>query len=121
MEDRLNPIPPEGVDESTLGGYPAVHGRAPGFEGVDGCAYTVAIEIEEAEEGSDEWIAYLVFLRWADHGSAIMGHLETDDLARAPTPEAARTAVEALPLTRVKEILDEVVRLKREWEAERSG
>src|SRR5690606_7476382 len=43
-EDRLNPIAPSGVDDTTLGGYPAVHGRAPGFEGADGSAYTVAIE-----------------------------------------------------------------------------
>ena len=115
MEDRLNPVPAEGVDESTLGGYAAVHGRAPGFEGPDGSAYTVAVEAEEVADGG-AWAAYLVFVRWADEGSAIMGHVETDDLARGPTREAATEAVEALPLAEVKRVLDEAVERKLEWD-----
>ncbi len=116
-EDRLNPIPSEGVDESTLGGYPAVHGRAPGFEGIDGLAYTAAIEAEPAEDG-EGWTAYLVFLRWAAEGSAIMGHLETSDLARGATREEAIQRIESTPLIQVKTLLDETIELKRKWEAE---
>jgi hypothetical protein len=104
-EDRLNPIAPEGADEGTLGGYAAVHGRAPAFEGRDGEPYTVAIETEELGDGG--WAAYLVFLRWARSGTAIMGHLETGDLAEGDTEAEARAGLEALALTRVKEILDE--------------
>ena len=67
-EDRLNPITPEGVEDTTLGGYSAVHGRATAFEGGDGEPYTVAIEAEKAEDG-DGWVAYLIFLRWSQTGS----------------------------------------------------
>lgn len=118
-EDRLNPIAAEGVDESTLGGYPAVHGRAPAFEGIDGLAYTAAIEAEPAD-GGDGWVAYLVFLRWAAEGSAIMGHLETPDLTRGATREEAVQRLEATPLFRVKEILDASIASKREWESDSS-
>jgi hypothetical protein len=115
-EDRLNPIAPQGVEESTLGGYPAVHGRAPGFEASDGMAYTAAIETE-AEGGADgTWAAYLVFLRWAEGGTAIMGHLETDDLTHGATADEARAALEAFPLARVKEILEESIARRRELE-----
>ena len=108
-EDRLNPATPEGVDDTTLGGYPAVHGRAPAFEGSDGQPYTAAIETERAEDAPNHWVAYLVFLRWAQTGSSVMGHLETDDLTGAPTEEEARAALEALPLGSVKEILDQEI------------
>lgn len=103
-EDRLNPIAPEGADESTLGGYVAIHGRAAAFEGRDGEPYTAAIETEALEDG--RWAGYLVFLRWARSGTAIMGHLDTDDLVVVETEAAAREAIRALPLTRVKALLD---------------
>jgi hypothetical protein len=106
-EDRLNPIAPEGVDDSTLGGYPAVHGRAPAFEGADGQPYTVAIETEH--DAGSGWAAYLVFVRWAASGTAIMGHLETGDLSHASTEAAARAALEAWPLERAKKLLDEII------------
>lgn len=117
MEDRLNPNTPEGVDDTTLGGYPAVHGRAPAFEGADGQPYTAAVEAEQAEDGAG-WVAYLVFIRWAQTGSAVMGHLETGDLARGADEAAARAALEAFPLARVREILDETIARKQREEAE---
>ena len=113
-EDRLNPIAPEGVDDSTLGGYPAVHGRAPAFQGKDGSAYTVAIETEESETVAGSWVAYLVFVRWADGGTAIMGHLETADVASGGNREEARQAAAALPLTAVKQLLDKTIEQKAE-------
>jgi hypothetical protein len=119
-EDRLNPLTPEGADDATLGGYPAVHGRAPAFEGADGEPYTAAIEVDRPEEDAGRWTAYLIFLRWAQTGSTIMGHLETGDLAEGGTEEEARAALEALPLTSVREILDqEIARRAAEAEAER--
>jgi hypothetical protein len=104
-EDRLNPIAPEGADEATLGGYEAIHGRAPAFEGRDGEPYTAAIETEEMEDG--RWAVYLVFLRWARSGTAIMGHLETGDLATATSKDEAERAAAHLSLARVKDLLDE--------------
>ena len=107
-EDRLNPIAPPEADESTLGGYSAVYGRAAAFEGCDGQPYTVAIESEPADNGS-HWVAYLVFLRWAGTGSAVMGHLESGDLANAPSEAEARARLEALPLGDVRKLLDELI------------
>lgn len=108
MEDRLNPIPPSDADESTLGGYFAIHGRSPGFTGSDDMPYTVAIETEQTED-DDEWVAYLVFLRWAENSTAIMGHLDSDDVAGGATEEEARRAVDRVPLVEVKRLLDEAI------------
>jgi hypothetical protein len=116
MEDRLNPVPREGADESTLGGYPEVHGRAPAFEASDGSAYTVAIEVERPEKEGDAFAAYLVFVRWSESGAAIMGHLETADLATGASEPEARKALGAMPLARVKEILEEAIARKRSEE-----
>ncbi|CAN5909599.1 MAG: hypothetical protein H0W11_08655 [Gemmatimonadetes bacterium] len=119
-EDRLNPIAPEGVDDTTLGGYVAVHGRAPSFDGIDGAPFTVGIETEPAEGAGAEarWAAYLVFLRWAENGTAVMGHLETGDLAEGRSEVEARRILESLPLSEVKTILDETIRHKQRSEPE---
>jgi len=115
-EDRLNPVPPEGVEDTTLGGYPAVHGRAPAFEGADGEAYTAAIETERQEE-EGRYAAYLIFLHWAGSGTAIMGHLETEDLVYAAEEAEARQALEDLSLGEVKAILDRTIARKRAGES----
>ncbi|MQA91146.1 MAG: hypothetical protein GEU90_13070 [Gemmatimonas sp.] len=113
MEDRLNPVPREGIDETTLGGYTEVHGRAPGFEALDGSAYTVAIEVERPDREGDPYAAYLVFVRWSGTGSAIMGHLETGDLASGATETEVRQRLESMPLARAKEILEETITRKQ--------
>ena len=109
MEDRLNPIPPDGADESTLGGYIAIHGRSPGFTGSDEMPYTVAIETEESDNGDGMWSGYLVFLRWAENSTAIMGHLDSGDVSEASTEEEARRLVSDLSLNEVKRLLDEAI------------
>ena len=113
VEDRLNPVVPPGVDDTTLGGYAAVHGRAPGFEGPDGVPYTAAIEIELDDDGS--WVAYLVFVRWAGESGGIMGHVVTEDVARGVDEGDARSRAEALPLTDVKRLLDAAVEQHEAW------
>lgn len=115
-EDRLNPVTPPDVSDVTLGGYTAVHGRAAAFQGCDGEPYTVAVETEETGDPAAPWVAYLVFVRWAQTGTAIMGHTETGDLASADTEAAARTALEALPLDEVRRVLDETI-LRRQRDA----
>ncbi|HET7462553.1 MAG TPA: hypothetical protein VFJ82_14970 [Longimicrobium sp.] len=109
-EDRLNPITPQGVTDDTIGGYQAVHGRAAAFEGCDGEPYTAGVETDESGDPAAPFSAYLVFVRWAQTGSAVMGHLETDDILAAASEDEARAAAEALPLARVREILDETIR-----------
>jgi hypothetical protein len=111
-EDRLNPVTPEGVADETLGGYQAVHGRAAAFQGCDGEPYTAAVETDESGDPDAPWSAYLVFVRWAQTGTAIMGHLETDDLVAAASEDEARAALDALPLSRVREVLDETIRAR---------
>lgn len=117
-EDRLNPITPPDVSDVTLGGYTAVHGRAAAFEGCDGEPYTVAVETERTDDPAAPWAAYLVFVRWAQTGTAIMGHMETGDLASAATEEGARDALLALPLDRVRAVLDETILRRQRDEAE---
>lgn len=113
-EDRLNPVAPAGADEATLGGYAAVHGRAVALTGGDGDPYTAAVETEYTPDALAPWAAYLVFLRWAGTGTAVMGHLETADLVRGRTEAEVRAAVEALPLQRVRQILDEHIQRARD-------
>jgi len=116
-ENRLNPLAPEDADETTLGGYLALHGRAAAFQAADGRPYTVACDAEQSSDGG--WVGYLVFIRWADTGTAIMGHLETGDLAEGSTEAEVHAALEAIPLPRVKQILDETVLARqRDDEAE---
>ncbi|HEX6748773.1 MAG TPA: hypothetical protein VF092_15860 [Longimicrobium sp.] len=115
-EDRLNPVTPPDVTDETLGGYQAVHGRAAAFEGCDGEPYTAAVETDESGDPAAPYSAYLVFIRWAQTGTAIMGHLETDDLATAASEDEARAALEALPLARVREVLDATIRARADDE-----
>ena len=112
-EDRLNPVTPPDADESTLGGYMAVHGRAAAFEAGDGEPYTVGIETDATGDDALPYAGYLVFIRWAQTGSAIMGHLSTDDLVVAHTEEEARAMLEALPLHEVRALLDEAIARSR--------
>src|SRR5688500_13744670 len=113
MEDRLNPVPPEDADESTLGGYLAIHGRSPGFEGSDGLPYTVAVETEETDEPGG-WAAYFVFLRWAADSTAIMGHVETGDVAKGSTASEAEKGARLLTLQQVKELLEAAIASRAE-------
>lgn len=112
-EDRLNPVTPPGVTDDTLGGYEAVHGRAAAFQGCDGEPYTAAVETDATDDPANPFAGYLVFVRWAQTGTAVMGHLETGDLVAAPTEAAAREALEALPLSEVRALLDETIRRRR--------
>ena len=112
-EDRLNPEPPEDADESTLGGYTAVHGRAAAFEGSDGEPYTAGVETDASGDEALPVAGYLVFIRWAQTGSAIMGHLETGDLVLARTDDEARAALQAMTLHEVRALLDEAIARRR--------
>jgi hypothetical protein len=112
-EDRLNPVAPPDADEGTLGGYMAIHGRAAAFEAGDGEPYTVGIETDATGDDALPYAGYLVFIRWAQTGTAIMGHLETGDLVFARTEEEARALLEALPLTEVRALLDEAIARRR--------
>ena len=101
--------------DATLGGYMQRHERPVAMEGSDGEPYTVDVDVEELEPGVS-FASFLVFVRWAGTGAGIMDHRESDDVAVAPTAQAARDAALALPLARVKELLDGAIERRRQAE-----
>ena len=106
-------------DEHTLGGYMAVHARPAAFEGEDGASYSVDIAVDETGDAAAPIGAYIIFLRWGLGEPRVVGHLESDFLARARTEEEARAAVGALSLAETKRVLDELIRASRSSVAER--
>jgi hypothetical protein len=116
-------LPPDksAGDESTLGGYMAVHARPAAFNGPDGLPYSVDILTDDTGSDGTRFGAYLIFLKWRRMGEAgIDAHLETDFLAFGGTPEAARAAIGAMALHDVKAKLDALVRARggageRKW------
>ncbi|MBX6365710.1 MAG: hypothetical protein IRZ00_17825 [Gemmatimonadetes bacterium] len=97
----------------TLGGYIAEHNRVPAFEGADGQPYTVDVDVEETGEPDRPFVAFLVFLRWAQTGAGIMDHIESGDVATGATEEAARQAALDLSLYEVKAELDAAIERRR--------
>ncbi|NLG62830.1 MAG: hypothetical protein GX539_11355 [Candidatus Cloacimonetes bacterium] len=106
------------ASDLTLGGYIEKHDRVPAFEGADGQPYTVDIVVEETGDPERRWVAFLIFLRWAATGAGIMGHLESGDVARGDTEEAARQAARELTLYEIRSELDAAIERRRELERE---
>jgi hypothetical protein len=94
-------------EDDTLSGYLSVHDRPPAFEGSDGHPYTVSIEVERTGDLLAPYLGYLVFPRWAQTGVGIVGHVESDVLARAGSAEEARSLVGSMRLLDVRVILEE--------------
>jgi hypothetical protein len=110
---HLPPDPSLG-DESTLGGYAAVHGRPPAFEGLDGMSYSVEACTDDTGDATAPWGAYLLFLRWRRVGEpGVEGHLESDFVVRGADEAGVRAALTRMPLATVKATLDTLIR-KRE-------
>jgi hypothetical protein len=98
----------------TLRGYIERHDRPPAFEGADGQPYTVAVDTaEEAGDAARPFVAFLVFVRWAETGAGIMGHVESGDVARGATADAAQQAALDLSLYDVKTELDAAIERRR--------
>ena len=97
-------------DESTIGGYAAVHDRPAAFEGSDGFSYSVELVSEETGGGDAGWSAYFLFVKWARLGAQTPeGHLESDYVARAATEADALRAIGATPIQDVKDLLDDLI------------
>lgn len=101
--------PPVAGNDTTLAGYIAEHSRPPAFEGVDGDPYTVSLEVERTADLRAPYCGYLVFPRWATTGVGIVGHVETDTLARAGTETEALDALGRLTLIEVQRLLTEAI------------
>ena len=109
MGQHLPPDHSKG-DASTIGGYAAVHARPAGFEGMDGASYSVEVMVDETDDPRAPWGAYLFFVRWSPGRPGLEGHLESDFLEKAESPEAARTALGGWPLDAGKRTLDTLIR-----------
>jgi len=113
-------------DESTIGGYMAVHDRPAAFEGSDGFSYSVEILCEETGDAPGEWGAFFLFIKWSRIGAQTPeGHLESDYLTRDKTAATARAALGRTPLADVKALLDRLIEARsgaperRWWDAMR--
>jgi hypothetical protein len=107
-------IPPDYTrgDETTVGGYAAVHGRPAALAGPDGTSYSVEVLVDETGQPGTPWGAYLFFVRWSSGRPALAGHVESDFLVRAPTADEARTQLGALSLAEVQRVLDRLGRVE---------
>ncbi|MDB4877078.1 MAG: hypothetical protein JWM41_3524 [Gemmatimonadetes bacterium] len=102
-------------DESTIGGYSAVHDRPAAFEGSDGYSYSVELIVEETGDAEAVWGGFILFVKWGRLGAqSPEGHVESDYLVHADTEADARTQLGQISLAAVKTLLDQLV-------AERSG
>jgi hypothetical protein len=105
-------LPPEydKGDETTVGGYHAVHSRPAALEGRDGMSYSLDVLSDETGESARPYSAYLIFVQWARLGAQkAEGHLETDFLAWGESGGAAELALGALSLQEAQRALDALI------------
>lgn len=112
VEGMHLPPDPSAGDESTLGGYMAVHARPPAFEGVDGASYSVDILTDTTDDPTAPWGAYLFFVQWGYGEPDVRGHLESPFLVRAATESLAREGIGRMSLLVVKATLDGLIRAR---------
>jgi len=94
-------------DETTVGGYEAVHARPAALDAADGFPYSIARLADAlSDDPRGAFAAYLLFLRWRRIGEeGVEGHIETDYLEFADSREEALAKLGAWPLTRAQEVL----------------
>ena len=107
-------LPPDHTkgDESTVGGYAAVHARPAALEGPDGLSYSLEILTDstgEAEQAK-RFGACFLFVQWKRVGAqGVAGHLESEFLAWGETAAQAKRALGAMPLAEAQRVLDGLV------------
>jgi hypothetical protein len=105
-------LPPEYEkgDETTVGGYAAVHSRPAALEGRDGMSYSLDVLSDATGDAARPFGAYLIFVQWSRMGAQkAEGHLETDFLTWGSTADEAERALGAMPLTEAQRALDTLV------------
>lgn len=107
----------DSVADGTLGGYLGRHNRPPSFEGPDGYPYTVSLEVEKTPNLQAPCYGYLVFPRWAETGTGIVGHLETPVLLQGRSREEVMAQLETLTLLEVNTLLRDAI-MRRQQETE---
>jgi hypothetical protein len=117
---RVRPADHSKGDESTIGGYAAVHDRPAAFEGSDGFSYSVELMAEETSDQALPWAAFILFVKWARLGAQTPeGHLESSYLTTGATERDALDQLGRTPLTDVKALLDELIAQQRGGEPQR--
>jgi hypothetical protein len=109
-------------DESTIGGYAAVHDRPAAFEGSDGFSYSVELMTELTAERTAEptneqtgdaaapWAGFILFVKWARLGAqSPEGHLESDYLVYGSSEAETKRALGETPLGDVKALLERLI------------
>jgi hypothetical protein len=110
-------LPPDHAkgDEQTIGGYAAVHARPAAFEGRDGASYSVELLVDQTGEPERPFGAFFLFVQWKRYGAqGVDGHLESAFLAWGSSREDALTALGAMALPAVQQILDALIQQRRE-------
>jgi hypothetical protein len=98
-------------DETTVGGYAAVHARPAAFEGVDGMSYSVELCTDDTGNPAAPVGGYLLFLRWRRVGApGVEGHLETDFIVRGTDEATVLRELGRMPLRTAKATLDALIR-----------
>jgi hypothetical protein len=98
-------------DESTVGGYAAVHARPAALEGRDGLSYSLDVLTDNTDDLSRPFGAYLLFVQWSRMGAQkVDGHLESGFVAWGETADAADRALRGMTLVEVQRILDTLIR-----------
>jgi hypothetical protein len=103
--EAVEDLPPD----ATLAGSFREHNRPPALSGRDGDPYSLSMETEKTPDLAAPYEGYLVFLRWAEGGLGVAGHLETPTLCKGTTQEGTLAQLGELTLLAVKELLDEAI------------
>lgn len=100
-------------DETTVGGYAAVHGRPAALEGQDGFSYSLDILSDDTGDAARPWGAYLLFVQWTRLGAQqVAGHVESEFLTWGATADEAERALGAWPLVEAQRVLDALLRAR---------
>ena len=98
-------------DESTVGGYAAVHARPAALEGRDGLSYSLDVLTDSTDDPARAFGAYLLFVQWSRMGAQkVDGHLESGFVAWGATAEDAERSLRDVPLADAQRILDSLIR-----------
>ena len=105
-------LPPEYEkgDETTVGGYAAVHSRPAALEGRDGMSYSLDLLSDATGDPTKPFGAYLIFVQWSRMGAQkAEGHLETDFLTWGASADEAEQVLRTMTLEQAQRALDTLI------------